>query len=376
MSTHELGFHFRYGEKAAIDGSEFIDGYLNFSTDTGEFSLDKDGQRILLNNILVYNTVEEVYAQENPAPKIYLALDTMTLYYYNTGTLQWEYVGVKALEESFTTKEETTNIINDISDIKETIGNINRFEVSVLASGEDLPEEGTPYTIYFIPASYTTEDGIKRNLYTEYLWLPTESYYEQIGSSEVNMGLYYTKEEMDSTISDINSTITNNHNSYLENKTTTDASISEINSDIETIDSKLSELEDNIKNGSAASSLIGEDVQAVSDRVTSLESDNTTNKTNISNLQTDNVANKSDISSLKDKTSRLETNISNLQTNVTEYKEEVSNTYSTKSETISGISAEDNTLTITMADGTEKLVDLDFLIYGEENDIIDGGDDE
>lgn len=374
MTTHELGFRYRYGLKNDIDNAPYIDGSFNFSTDSGEFSIDKGGQRIPMNNILVYNTIAEVEALENPTQKIYLALDTMTLYHYNTETLEWEYVGINGLTDTFATREYAENVSSRLDTLTNVVNSINRFNIIVIPDGENLPEEGTSFTIYFIDASFTKEDGTKKNIYDEYMWLPDLSYYEQIGSSEVDMDLYYKKTEIDDKLSVINQTITDNAATEKNDKENTDAAIKEVNTTIGTIQSRIETIEDGIVNGNTASALMSDDIDSLNSRVSTLETDNTTNKSNIASLQSDNTTNKSNISTLLEDNDTNKYNIDNLKTDLTAAKSDLSNNYAKKENAVSSITLNNNKLVLTLADGTTKSVDLNFILYNESNDIFDGGD--
>ena len=69
--------------------------------------------------------------------------------------------------------------------LKELYAAVNEIGIRVLVVDE-LPEEGEPLTIYFVPA----EDASQENIYNEYMWVEDE--WELIGSTEIDLSGYMT----------------------------------------------------------------------------------------------------------------------------------------------------------------------------------------
>lgn len=103
--------------------------------------------------------------------------------------------------------------INDaIGELRTAIGNINKFKIVVLEVGEDLPVEGELYTLYFVPNDVLPDNT---NVYDEYMWVEKEvedpethetttvGSYEKVGVTEADFGNYYTKDEVDGFVSDL-----------------------------------------------------------------------------------------------------------------------------------------------------------------------------
>lgn len=88
--------------------------------------------------------------------------------------------------------------------LKSLIDAIKSFSIIVLQEGEDLPEAGNPNTIYF-----KKKEGSDKDVYNEYIYIETA--WELIGSTEVDLSNYYTKDqvytksEVDSKLSDAGS---------------------------------------------------------------------------------------------------------------------------------------------------------------------------
>ena len=72
-------------------------------------------------------------------------------------------------------------------EVNSLIGNLTRLTLQVV---QELPEVGTEHIIYLVPKN---ESG--NNIYEE--WLFVQSKWEMIGSTEVDLSNYYTKEEID-----------------------------------------------------------------------------------------------------------------------------------------------------------------------------------
>lgn len=73
--------------------------------------------------------------------------------------------------------------------LKSLIDAIKSFSIIVLQEGEDLPEIGNPNTIYF-----KKKEGSDKDIYNEYIYIETA--WELIGSTEVDLSNYYTKDQV------------------------------------------------------------------------------------------------------------------------------------------------------------------------------------
>lgn len=117
--------------------------------------------------------------------------------------------------------EKDSDLQTQITELKDTVGKINRFEIKVL---DKLPESGETYVIYFVPAEDTNGGKTK---YTEYMWIPSEDKttgrFEEIGITEADLTEYYTSAEVDEIIKTVNATITSLQETVESNKGTTDA---------------------------------------------------------------------------------------------------------------------------------------------------------
>jgi hypothetical protein len=76
-------------------------------------------------------------------------------------------------------------------EVNALIGNLTRLTLQVV---QELPEVGTEHIIYLVP---NNESG--NNVYEE--WLFVQSKWEMIGTTEVDLSNYYTKEEIDNLLS-------------------------------------------------------------------------------------------------------------------------------------------------------------------------------
>ena len=96
---------------------------------------------------------------------------------------------------TMTRKAISDAISSAYNDLNTKIGNINSFEVVVCTSASDLPTTGASHTIYFVP-----EESSGSNRYVEYLWIESDSMYEEIGFTDVDLSGYYTSTQTDTAI--------------------------------------------------------------------------------------------------------------------------------------------------------------------------------
>lgn len=68
---------------------------------------------------------------------------------------------------------------------------------------EELPEEGENGIIYLVPNDEDT--------YDEYIWIEDETRFEKLGSTDIDLSGYYTKEEVDDKIDDLQNDLDSNY---------------------------------------------------------------------------------------------------------------------------------------------------------------------
>lgn len=73
--------------------------------------------------------------------------------------------------------------------LKSLIDAIKSFSIIVLQEEEDLPASGNPNTLYF-----KKKEGSDKDVYNEYIYI--ENTWELIGSTEVDLSNYYTKDQV------------------------------------------------------------------------------------------------------------------------------------------------------------------------------------
>lgn len=117
------------------------------------------------------NTNTEIIAllETNPAQAIRGVLDT--LYLYNPAPVN--------------------ELIEQLNEALKKVG----FEAIVV---DALPETGKKGTIYFVPSG-----GETPNVYNEYVWVTETEKFEMVGSAQVDLSNYYTKDEIDGQLIDI-----------------------------------------------------------------------------------------------------------------------------------------------------------------------------
>lgn len=117
------------------------------------------------------NTNTEIIAllQTDPSQAIRGVLDT--LYLYNPAT------------------------VNDLIEKLNEVIVQGGFEAIVV---DTLPETGVKGTIYFVPSG-----GETPNVYNEYVWVTETEKFEMVGSAQVDLSNYYTKDEIDEQLIEI-----------------------------------------------------------------------------------------------------------------------------------------------------------------------------
>lgn len=84
-------------------------------------------------------------------------------------------------------QEQVAFLTEKVKEIIAAMGNM-KMKIKIV---EILPDEGEDMTIYFVPSS----DPDLENVYKEYMWIDEQ--WEMIGSTEIDLSDYYTKEEAD-----------------------------------------------------------------------------------------------------------------------------------------------------------------------------------
>ena len=96
MSTHTYNKILSKGIEADLP-AQINEGKLRFTTDTRRLFLDVDGQRVEYSDFIKGNTEDEIKGILAPLPKFYLASDTKTLWYYDSG---WKSISTEYADES------------------------------------------------------------------------------------------------------------------------------------------------------------------------------------------------------------------------------------------------------------------------------------
>lgn len=135
------------------------------------------------------NTNTEIIAmlETDPSQAIRGVLDT--LYLYNPATVN--------------------DLIAQLNDVIAKVG----FEAIVV---DTLPETGKNGTIYLVPSG-----GETPNVYNEYVWVAETEKFEMVGSAQVDLSNYYTKDEVDNLLDDVLPDQTDNADKFLTTDGTT-----------------------------------------------------------------------------------------------------------------------------------------------------------
>ena len=259
-----IDFGFRYGTTKAINSTSVLNGTFNIATDTGELYIDVDGSRIPMNkDINIYNTEAEIKAIVNPySGKLYYAKDTYKLFAYDSENLKWINAGGSP-DEVNARIDALTNVVNAIYS----------FEIVILNEGESLPETGESHIIYFVPQENSDED----TLYDEFVWIESEEYYEKIGISAPDLANYYTKTEVDATVTNINTNISNLGTTVANNKSAIEGTVSDLTDTVAAnktaIESTVSDLTDTVAaNKSAIEGTVSDLTDTVAANKSAIES--------------------------------------------------------------------------------------------------------
>ena len=182
-----IDFGFKYGTQKAVKQSPVENGNFKIATDTGELFVDVANIRIAVKDIYVYEHEAEIRALTDPdVNRMYYARDTYKLMAYDINNLKWVNAGGSPDE------------INDrIDALTDRVDAITSFEIIMLEPGDDLPPEGQPGYIYFVPQDNSDADTV----YDEFIWISSLGYYEKIGITAPELEDYYKKTEVDELVS-------------------------------------------------------------------------------------------------------------------------------------------------------------------------------
>jgi hypothetical protein len=97
-----------------------------------------------------------------------------------TSTPTKEYQSKPAVANKFLNTDGTYSTLDEI--LGRTIGGIGQFDVEVV---EELPEVGEKGILYLVP-----NEGSGRDIYDEYVWIPSIESFERIGTTEIDLSNY------------------------------------------------------------------------------------------------------------------------------------------------------------------------------------------
>lgn len=241
-SFPNIDFQFGKGNLEALKNTAVVNGSINFTKDSRELFVDIDNRRIKISDIVI-DTEVSITSLEKPEKKLYLAIDSFRLLWYDSDLMSWKIVGsddvFHSLNSDYAIYDSSGNMINQyyisieksqladqelqnqINHLLYIIGDIERFDVELIDDVSLLPPVGTKGVLYFVledaDAMTKVEEGDKTaKIYGEYIWIeqtitnppeeggqPTISivgYYEKIGITTVDLGNYYTKQEIDTIV--------------------------------------------------------------------------------------------------------------------------------------------------------------------------------
>ena len=212
-----INLSLKYGQLSTVP-SAITNGQLLVATDVQKAFVDVNGVRVPLSDIVTGNTAAQIQAitAANALPKIYVASDTLGLYWYDTTASEWKHVNDFATFDGAgnniaTTYETKADAQTAYADLLARIGDAS-FDVLIVEDFDHLPGQSqgpqtqpSTHTIYFVPANAIPSDP-EHQYYDEWMWLittpaqgdtPAVGRWEHIGTTETNLTNYYTKTESD-----------------------------------------------------------------------------------------------------------------------------------------------------------------------------------
>jgi len=212
-----INLSLKYGQLSTMPVS-VINGQFLVATDVQKAFVDVNGVRVPLSDIVTGNTAAQIQAitAANALPKIYVASDTLGLYWYDTTASEWKHVNDFATFDGSgnniaSTYETKSDAQTAYADLLARIGDAS-FDVLIVQDFDHLPGQSqgpqtqpSTHTIYFVPANAIPTDP-DNQYYDEWMWLittpaqgetPAVGRWEHIGTTETNLTNYYTKTEAD-----------------------------------------------------------------------------------------------------------------------------------------------------------------------------------
>ncbi len=210
-----INLSLKYGQLSTMPAS-VTNGQFLVATDVQKAFVDVNGVRVPLSDIVTGNTAAQIQAitAANALPKIYVASDTLGLYWYDTTASEWKHVNDFATFDGSgnniaSTYETKSDAQTAYADLLARIGDAS-FDVEIVADFDHLPGQSqgpqvqpSTHTIYFVPANAIPTDP-EHQYYDEWMWLittpaqgetPAVGRWEHIGTTETNLTDYYTKTE-------------------------------------------------------------------------------------------------------------------------------------------------------------------------------------
>ena len=167
--------------------------------------LVKDANGLFLSKVDAQNTylrqssAAEIYQTQSGAANTYLSkTDASNTYVpnsaYNNKVSDLEKADTDNLSIAKSYAEtQASNALNSAkSYVNDSVGKITSFEISVVSQ---LPSAGKKGTIYLISAS----DGSGDDVYNEYIWIPSTSKFEKIGTTRIDLTPYAKAAEVANT---------------------------------------------------------------------------------------------------------------------------------------------------------------------------------
>lgn len=314
-----VDFGFRRGNREALDNTAIKHGTFNICKDTRELFVDIDGSRIQIASIVMDGkTEEEIRAIISPEKKVYIASDTMRFLIFNQSQLRWVVIGGDHVSLADTAEkankdrngndiveyyysrhdaEIAHDLINtDIENIIRSIGNITRFEVTLVNGIDGLPNTGKTGVIYFVDESnmgfeafadefpvmmnvkevgigdevdFGTSDNLATDslgpeidgtkTFSTYIWIEEDidiGYYTRVGVTEIDLSKYCTLEEADAKVAvakdemivQLNALRTEFANAVTSLRSTINSNQTASNVQITSIQSSINSINNNLKN--------------------------------------------------------------------------------------------------------------------------------
>lgn len=154
--------------------------------------INNNSEAIVTNTELIQNNTESIKTNtENISENTRLINETIENLKEYSKTNEFANVAFSGLYNDLLEKPDnlaTTEYVD--KRVNDAIGTITGFDFLVV---EQLPEKGEAGHIYLVPH----QQG-EKNIYDEYIWVQDSINFELIGTTEIDLSNYYTKEESDS----------------------------------------------------------------------------------------------------------------------------------------------------------------------------------